>query len=183
MGTKFAPVYAALTIGFLEELLYDKVIAVFGNDFGIYFQMNWKRFLHDCFIPWIKSSTDLEILRNILNNLHSDIRFTLQFSNTEQSFLDVLVKNKVGKPEIDIFYKETDSKQYLLFYSCHPRHTKTNISYNLARRLRTIISKQQVLEKRMEELKSFLIKQKYCKQIIDFGVEKQCHQIRNYCAR
>ena len=156
MGTKFAQVYATLTIGFFEELLYDKVIAVIGNDFGNYFQMNWKRFLDDCLIPWTKSSTDLEILHNILNNLHSDIRFTLQFSNTEQSFLDVLVKNKVGKIETDIFYKETDSKQYLLFYSCHPKHTKTNIPYNLAGRLRTIISEEQALEKKNGVIKFLL---------------------------
>ena len=122
--------------------------------------MNWKRFFDDFFIPWTQSSTDLEILHNILNNLHSDICFILQFSNTEQSFLDVLVKNNLGKLETDIFYKETDSKQYLLFYSCHPSYTNTNISYNLARRLKTIISEEQVFEKRMDELIFFLIKQK-----------------------
>ena len=172
MGTKFAPVYSTLTIGYLEELLYEQIKTVFGNDLGDYFSQNWKRFLNDCFIPWTKSVKDLESLHNILNNLHTDIRFTLQYSNTEQAFLDVLVKNQDGKIETDIFYKETDSKQYLLFYSCHPRHTKVNIPYNLARRLRTIISEDRILKIRMQELKSFLTKQNYPIQIIDHGFER-----------
>ena len=107
-----------------------------------------------------------------MNNLHIDIKFILQFSNTEQSFLDVLVKNRDGKIETDIYYKDTDSKQYLLFYSCHPRHTKINIPYNLARRLRTIVSEEQILQRRMQELKTFLIKQNYPTQIIEHGVQK-----------
>ena len=119
-----------------------------------------------------KVRTRLKTLHEILNNLHNDISFTMQFSNVEQSFLDVLVQNKKGHIETDIFYKNTDSRQYLLFYSCHPRHTKFNIPYNLARRLRTIVSEEQVLKYRMQELKSFLLKQKYPHQIINYGLEK-----------
>ena len=168
MGTKFAPVYATLSIGHLEVKLYEKVTEVFGNEFGKHFITSWKRFLDDCFIPWTKSVGDLETLHNILNNLRIDINF----SSTEQPFLDVLVKNRDGKIETDIYYKDTDSKQYLLFYSCHPRHTKINIPFNLARRLRTIVSEEQVLQRRMKEIKSFLIKQHYPEQIIEHGLQK-----------
>ena len=92
MGTKFAPIYSTLTIGYLEVKLYEKVKQVFGDEFGLYVISNWKRFLDDCFVPWTKSVSDLQTLHEILNNLHRDINFTLQFSNTEQSFLDVLIK-------------------------------------------------------------------------------------------
>ena len=172
MGTKFAPVYATLSIGHLEVKLYEKVTEVFGNEFEKYFITSWKRFLDDCFIPWTKSVRDLETLHNILNNLYIEINFTLQFSSTEQPFLDVLVKNRDGKIETDIYYKDTDSKQYLLFYSCHPTHTKINIPFNLARRLRTIVSEKQVLQRRMQELKSYLIKQHYPEQINEHGLQK-----------
>ena len=33
MGTKFAPVYAALVIGYLEEILYDKINVKYGIQF------------------------------------------------------------------------------------------------------------------------------------------------------
>lgn len=172
MGTKFAPVYATLTIGYLEEKLYEEIKSVFGTEFGNYFQKTWQRFLDDCFVPWTKSLEELKLFHEILNKLHKDIKFTLQYSNIKQSFLDVLIKNKGGRIETDIFYKETDSKQYLLFYSCHPRHTKFNIPYNLARRIRTIVSEEKVLEDRMQELRMFLTKQKYPQPIINHGLEK-----------
>ena len=47
MGTKFAPIYATLTFGYLEVKLYEKVTEVFGDEFGNYFVTNWKRFLDD----------------------------------------------------------------------------------------------------------------------------------------
>ena len=62
-------------------------------------------------ISWTKSVKDLEQLHSILNNLHKDLNFTLEYSGAQQSFLGVLVKNQGGKIETDIFYKETDRKK------------------------------------------------------------------------
>ena len=60
MGKKFAPVYATLTIGYLEEKLYT----VIETDYDAEFQQNlkayWKRFLDDCFIPWTKSEEEFK---------------------------------------------------------------------------------------------------------------------------
>ena len=39
-------------------------------------------------------------------------------------FLDVLVKKQDTKLMTDIYYKSTDTHQYLHFNSCHPNHTK-----------------------------------------------------------
>ena len=128
---------------------------IFGNTFGDYFSSNWKQFLDDCFVPWTKSINDLEILHTILNDLHTKIFLSYSSLIIKNKLSDVLVKTREGKIETDIYYKETDSTQYLLFYSCHPRHTKINIPYNLARRLRTIISEEKVLEKLMRELMFF----------------------------
>lgn len=179
MGTKFAPVYATLTIGYLEEKLYENIAEKYDTEFCNYFRVYWKRFLDDCFIPWTKSLDELKTFHKILNNLHKDIKFTLEFSPNEQPFLDVMIRIKQGKLETDIYYKETDSKQYLLFSSCHPRHTKLNIPYNLARRLRTIVSEEHILTKRMQELKAFLLKQKYPEKIIDNGINKAMRLDRN----
>ena len=76
MVTKFEPIYATLTVGYLEEKLYKEIEMYFGLEFGTYFINNWKRFLDDCFIPWTKSVKDLEQLHSILNNLHKDLNFT-----------------------------------------------------------------------------------------------------------
>ena len=53
-----------------------------------------------------------------------------------------------------------------------PSPSPTIRPYNLARRLRTIISEEQVLETRMKELKSFLVEQKYPENIINMGIDR-----------
>ena len=60
MGTKFATVYATLTIGYIEIKLYKKVAEVFMNEFGQNFLTNWIRFLDDNFVPWTKSVHEFE---------------------------------------------------------------------------------------------------------------------------
>ena len=72
----------------------------------------------------------------------------------------------------DIYFKDTDSKQYLDFKSCHPKHTKTNIPFCLARRICTIVSDRQILNFRLNELANVLLKRKYPVQIIRTGFIK-----------
>lgn len=96
------------------------------------------------------------MLNNILNDLDPDIKFTLEKNSTEIPFLDVLVKKKNDKISTDIFYKSTDTHQYLHFGSSHPRHIKRAIPYNLARRICTIVSDEETRNQRLNELKQFL---------------------------
>ena len=51
MATKFAPVYATLTIGYLEEKIYSIIEAKYDTNFYHDFKKYWQRFLDDCFIP------------------------------------------------------------------------------------------------------------------------------------
>lgn len=83
-----------------------------------------------------------------------------------------MVINKDGKIETDIFYKPTDSKQYLLYTSCHPKHTKNSIPYNLARRLKTIVSEERTLQTRLAELKTYLLKRSYPLKLIEDAIAK-----------
>ena len=68
--------------------------------------------------------------------------------------------------------KKTDSKQYLPYTSCHPRHIKNNIPYCLARRIKTIVSENKILEKRMEELKQDQIEGKFPTLLIQDRINK-----------
>ena len=172
MGTKVAPTYATLTIGYLENILYEKVKDNFGTEFSDQFQNLWKRFLDDCFIPWSKSKEDIDTLHNILNNLNEHLKFTIDSSDHQLPFLDCMVIKNGNLIETDIFYKPTDSKTYLLFTSCHPKHTKVSIPFSLARRLRTIISNEDTFDIRAQELEEYLIKQKYPKTLIQAGIQK-----------
>ena len=172
MGTKMAPTYATLILGYLEIRLYEIVEEKYGQEFRIYIENNWKRFLDDCFILWTKSENDLSIFHEILNSLHPDISFTMESSTEELPFLDVMIKCVNGKIITDIYYKPTDTKQYLMYNSCHPKHTKNNIPFNLARRICTIVSETNTINQRLSELKQFLLNRNYPEQIIDNGIQK-----------
>lgn len=54
MGTKVAPTYATLVLGFLEEKIYKNLEDQFSVEFKTFIQQSWKRFLDDCFIIWTK---------------------------------------------------------------------------------------------------------------------------------
>lgn len=172
MGTKVAPTYATLVLGYLEEKLYSSVKEKFGQNIESFIRNSWKRYLDDCFIIWNKGEDKLVDFFEILNHLNPSLKFTMESDKNKLAFLDVMVIKKECKIITDVFYKITDTKQYLLFDSCHPKHTRNNIPYNLARRLCTIISDAEILDIRLAELKSLLLQRHYPSELIENGITK-----------
>ena len=72
----------------------------------------------------------------------------------------------------DIYYKPTDSFQYLPYSSSHPRHTKDNIPCSLPRRIYMIVENQDIRKRRLDDLKQILLRKQYQAEIIDYGVNK-----------
>ena len=169
MGTKFAPTYATLVLAYLEERLYTQLENV-NKNLAEYVKNNWKRFLDDCFIIWLDSEKELTDFHEVINNLHSDIDFTIEKSEKQLSFLDILLIKDGTRLSTDIYFKVTDTKQYLNFYSCHPRHTKKSIPYNLARRICTIVSDEKRKDRRLSELFQSLLKRNYPESLIKQGI-------------
>ena len=86
----------------------------------------------------------LPVVERILNSIDDNIKYELQVSNknlkNESPFLDVRIIIKDGTTLTDIYSKDTDTFNYLPFNSCHPRHITRNIPFVLARRIRGIVS-------------------------------------------
>ena len=167
MGTKVAPTYANLVMGYHELKIYEESSRIFGDGFSNYLKENWKRFLDDCFILWIQNLNQLHEFKTLINSINDDIQFTMEYSNEKLPFLDILVIKINRKLETDIYFKPTDSKQYLLFTSCHPKHTRVNIPYNLAKRICTIVSNPSTRDHRLKEMKEILIKRQYPLNLIN----------------
>ena len=85
-------------------------------------------------------SGDVNELHNLLQNLHPKIKFTMEHSSKELSFLDILIKNINGQVITDIYHKPTDTQQYLHFKSHHFKDCIKSIPYTLAHRIFTIIT-------------------------------------------
>ncbi|CAC5419811.1 unnamed protein product [Mytilus coruscus] len=135
MGTKVAPTYANLVMGYLEIQMYRRSQRKFGHLFYKFLMENWKKYIDDCFILWNHTLDMLMELKDLLNEINENIQFTMEYNSNKLPFLDILIIKNGTNIETDIFYKPTDSKQYLLFTSCHPKHTRVNIPYNLAKRI------------------------------------------------
>ena len=108
----------------------------------------------------------------IFNELNPDLNFKLETLGDEINFLDVKVKVEDCVITTDIFYKATDSKQYLNFFSHHPHHTKVALPYNLSRRICTIVSSNEIRKGRLEEMKRYLTNCNYPEKLIDDSIKK-----------
>lgn len=87
MGTKVAPTYASLLMGFLEDKLFSNIIRV--NDFSltaVQIEKSWLRYLDHCWIIWNENYGNQDTFHYHLNNLHSSIKVTKE-SNPIQLFI------------------------------------------------------------------------------------------------
>ena len=72
-----------------------------------------------------------------------------------------------GYVETDIFYKETNTHDYLNYDSHHPYHIKYNIPFNLAKRILVFVSDEQKVALRLKELLQWLLNCGYPESVID----------------
>ena len=128
MGTKMAPTYATLVMGFLEQQIYQKYEEKYGRIEREKFMKEFKRFLDDCCMFWQKSETELKDFFKVLNSLHEKIKFTMEAHPNKLSFLDILICKENTHVYTDIYYKETDSHQFLDFFFMSPETHKTKHS-------------------------------------------------------
>ena len=171
MGTIFAPTYATLSMAFHEIELY----AIIRNKFALpvwnYFEQNW-RFLDDCFIFLRLSLIKPNALLDILNNINPAIQLTMETSDTQLPFLDIMINKKGKKVFMDIYSNPRDSKRYASFKSNHPKHCLKNIPFSPARRICMIAGKDSLKEIKLKELETLLLEQHYPERIIKVGINK-----------
>ena len=140
MGTIFAPAYACLVIGFLEETILVPVLLPLTLEPSACQNIikQFYRYMDDGVIL-LPDIPDENVFLDLLNSMHPSIQYTigkpkLVFENgqTIQSlcFLAlVLYLNSDGSTWTDVFYKETNSHDYLGYKSHHPEHVKKNIPF------------------------------------------------------
>ena len=123
--------------------------------------------------------TDFTYFENVLGSLHPDIKFKVQKSAKKLTFLDIMVIKGGTFIITDIYFKSTDSKQYLNFKDCHPKTTKTNIPFSLACRICTIGFDSNILKIRLQELATTLRSRHYPDQVIKIDILKAIKIPRN----
>ena len=163
MGTCTAPSYANIFMGKLESTML--------SDYP-YKPLVWFRYIDDIFFIWTHGNDKLHDFIEYVNNYHSTIKFTCEFSTSKIPFLDVMVHLVNQTLQTDLYSKPTDAHQYLHWSSCHPIHTRKGLVYSLAYRLRRICSTPEFLKNRLSELKQFLLARGYKSKVIDPAIER-----------
>lgn len=173
MGTKVAPTYASLVMGFLENNLYLKFKELYPSAADD-IQKCWLRYLDDCWLIWKKRYGDHKLLLFTLNSLNPSIKFTSESNASCLNFLDVMVYIDLESKTLktDIYRKPTDTMSYVPFNSAHPRHILKNIPYNLIFRIKRIVSDQHKRNIRYLEIKDKLIQLKYPLTLINDAIRK-----------
>ena len=119
----------------------------------------WLRYLDDMLSLWTEGVDRLRELFNYLNEFHPSIKFTMEYSEKQINFLDVLVtKSDSGEKVCSSLYtKPTDTHQYLHATSYHRAVYKNWIAYGQAIRLKRICSDKNNLQQKLVSLESWLV--------------------------
>lgn len=130
-------VLANLVMSSSEFTLNELSLQIFGLPFQQYRGENWKRYLHDYFITWNQIYEKFLDFKTTMNNIKSNIKFTMKYTSKYSFHVWTFDYKRIQLTNCN---RLINPKQCLLLCSCHTKHTKINISFNLAKRICTVIS-------------------------------------------
>ena len=116
----------------------------------------WERFVDDVYS--IVKRTQLENFFHHINNLHQNIKFTMEEeSNGELAFLDTLLKRNNGEISVLVYRKPTHTDQYLHYSSHHQTSCKESVVSSLFNRAYSIITNKDDLHKENARIKQVIV--------------------------
>ena len=104
---------------------------------------------------------ELENFIDFVSNFHPALQFTSTITETRLPFLDINLRISEDRIQTSIFYKETDTHNYLHFSSFHPDHCKHAIPYSQFLRLRRLCSDDDDFLVKSREMMTFFTQRGY----------------------
>ena len=161
-----------LVVAYKEIKLFALLPQVYPRGFVDFLLRNCFGFLDDIFHKWLENF-DIKQFYQLINSLDEDLKFTFENPSRTLNFLNIQLKIVNNTLIFDIYYKPTNSFNYLAYSSCHPSHTKNNVALSLAKRIISIVTDNR--EKRLSELKNDRIERNHPPEIMDYTFTK-CFQ-------
>ena len=173
MGSPMAPTYANIFMAMLEQKLLKEAPE------GL-IPIEWIRFIDDIFAIWTHGLDKLQTFLSHINRSHPTIKFEYTFSTQSVNFLDTTIYiNSTGKLESDLYIRPTDRTLLLHQTSFHPQSCKDAIIYSQALRYRRIITDNDLLQKRLNDLLITLVHRGYKKETIQTAFNKAPQHTQN----
>ena len=92
---------------------------------------------------------------NYVSNFHPALQFTYTISELKLPFLDITLGISNNRIQTSVYYKDTDTNNYLHHTSLHPDHCKLAILYSQFLRLRQICYDDNDFTARATEIKDY----------------------------
>jgi hypothetical protein len=171
MGNVIAPSYANITMmRFETDFLKSLILKPSG----------WLRFFDDIFFIWKHGISELHKFMEKLNSFNNFFKFTLTYSESMITFLDVKVTvgdslnlDNSKKIETDVFRKDTNSYAGGLdFNSFHPQHTIHSLPYSLAFRTFKLCSSRNDIERNLRFIRENFIQRHFPVDVIDSQINR-----------
>ena len=119
---------------------------------------NYFRFLDDFFHKWF-GKFNIKQFYYLINSLDEGLKFIFENPSKTLNFLDIQLKIVNNTLVFDIYYKPTNSFNYLTYSSSHPSHTKNTIALSLAKQIINIVTDNR--ETRLSEVTKHLIERSH----------------------
>ena len=127
MGTRVAPTYANLFMDYIEKkFIYPRRVK----------PRIWFRFIDHIWGIFSGSESDILEFVKYCNSFHESIKFTIEYSRHEVSFLNVITYRYRDRINSTLYVKPRDTHGYLDYNSCHPQTNKSSIPYSQFLRIR-----------------------------------------------
>ena len=146
MGSKRGPNYACLFVGYVEQQIREQYT-------GFTPQL-YKRYIDDIGAASC-GREELEAFMDFVSNFHPVLQFTSTTTETEVPFLDINLHISDDKIQTSIYFKETDTHNYLHFSSFHLNHCIRAIPYSQFFLLRRLCSDDDDFLMRSREMLTF----------------------------
>ena len=137
------------------------------HSFTCFKPLYYYRLIDDIMGVWTGLVEDLLTWFNHLNNSHTTIKFTIEYSATEIPFLDTLTYLDNNKIKTRLYKKPSNKKQFLAYNSEHPKHVKNSIPYAQGLRYRRIIKEDIILNDELNILKNNFIGRGYPENLVN----------------
>ena len=124
----------------------------------------WEQFFD--YVYSILKCKHLENFFHHINNLHQNVKFTMEESNEELAFLDTLLKWNNEEISVLVYTQHTHTDQYLHYCSQHKTSCKESAVSSLFNRAYSIITNKDNLQTENTRIKQALKENGYQERII-----------------
>lgn len=167
MGTICAPNYANLYMGHFEEnYIFNTDKNVFAENIILYY-----RYIDDIFCIFRGNQEQLMGFADLINNFKTNLKFSLEYSKDQVSFLDMWVQKRDGHLTTTLYKKPTDKNTLLLATSAHPTPLKKGLPKSQFFRLRRVCHTTEDFINKADEMKFKFRQRGYTPQWINEAYE------------